>query len=109
LLANTLGQYKKSRRWTWHSPSEEHSNQIDYILVIKRFKSCIKTAKTRSFPGADIGSDHNLVLMTFHLHLKKIAKQGNSRLRFELDKLEDAEIAEVFRATIRALEQSLLH
>ena len=100
LLANTLGQHKKSRRWTWQSPNGEHRNQIDYILVRKRFKSCIKTAKTRSFPGADIGSDHNLVLMAFHLHLKKIAKQGSSRLRFDLDKLKDPEIAEVFRATI---------
>ena len=27
ILANTLGQHKKSRRWTWHSPNGEHHNQ----------------------------------------------------------------------------------
>ena len=27
----------------------------------------VNTAKTRSFPGADIGSDHDLVMMSFRL------------------------------------------
>ncbi|KAH9508910.1 hypothetical protein Btru_050457, partial [Bulinus truncatus] len=30
-----------------------------------------------------------------------ITQQGNSRLRFDLDKLKDPEIAEMFRVTIR--------
>ena len=32
------------------------SFHIDYILVRKRFRNCIKQCKT--YPGADIGSDH---------------------------------------------------
>ena len=34
--------------------------EIDYILVKKRFRSGNKAARTRTFPGADIGSDHDL-------------------------------------------------
>ena len=30
--------------------------------------------RTRSFPGADIGSDNDLVMMTFQVHLKKVRK-----------------------------------
>ena len=37
VLTNTLGHHKPPRRWTWHSPDEKHHNQIDYILVKKRF------------------------------------------------------------------------
>ena len=37
VLANTFGHHKVSRRWTWHSPNGQHHNQIDYILVRKRF------------------------------------------------------------------------
>ena len=70
LLVNTLGPHKASRRWTWHSPGGEYHNQIDYILVKKRFRSSVNTGRTRSFPRADIGSDHDLVLMSFRLHLK---------------------------------------
>ena len=37
-LANTFGHHKTSKRWTWHSPNGPHRNQIDYILVRKRFR-----------------------------------------------------------------------
>lgn len=37
-LENTLGHHKASRRWTWHNPGGEHHNQIDYILVKRRFR-----------------------------------------------------------------------
>ena len=64
LLTNTLNPHKPSRRWTWHSPDEKHHNQIDYILVKKRFRSGVNIRKTRSFPEADIGSDHDQMIMT---------------------------------------------
>ena len=64
VLANAFGHHKASRKWTWHSPSGQHHNQIDYILVKKRFRSRVNVARTRSFPGADIGSNHNLLMMT---------------------------------------------
>ena len=36
----------------------------------------VNTAKIRSFPGADIGSDHDLVMMSFRLRLKEIKMQA---------------------------------
>ena len=85
VLTNTLGPHKPSRRWTWHSPDGKHHNQIDYILVKKRFRSGVNIHRTRSFPGADIGSDHDLVMMTFQVRLKKTRKPNQPRLRFDLD------------------------
>ena len=100
MLANTFGSHKSSRRVTWHSPNGEHHNQIDYIMVKRRFRSSVNIAKTRSFPGADIGSDHELVLMTFKLHLKKVKKLGPTRIKFDLERLKDPEVAEAFQAMI---------
>ena len=57
-------------------------------------------AKTRSFPRADIGSDHELVMMTFKLRLQTVKNQGSIGIRFSLDKLKDPNIAEFFQATI---------
>ena len=99
-LANTFGPHKASRRWTWHHPDGKHHNQIDYIMVKRRFQSSVNIAKTRSFPGADVGSDHDLVMMTFRVRLTKVKKQGLTRIKFDLEKLKDPEIAEVFQATI---------
>lgn len=100
LLVNTLGPHKASRRWTWHSPGGEYHNQIDYILVQKRFRTSVNTGGTRSFPKADIGSDHDLVLMSFRLRLKKIKSSKCTRMKFDLDKLRDPEVAEAFKAMI---------
>ena len=72
LVTNTFGPHKNSRRWTWHSPNGEYHNQIDYIMVKKRHRASVNINKTRSFPGADIGSDHDLVMMTFNIRLKKL-------------------------------------
>ena len=103
VLANTFGHHKASRRWTWHSPNGRHHIQIDYILVRKRFRSEVKIARTRSFP-ADIGSDHDLLMMTFRLRLKKkkkkISKTEHTRLKFDLEKLKDPNVLETLQAMI---------
>ena len=77
----------------------------------KRFKTSVDIAKTRSFPGADIGSDHELVMMIFKLQLKRAKKQCNSRIRFDLENLRDPEVAEIFQAKIggKFAALSILH
>ena len=99
-VTNTFGPHKNSRRWTWHSPNGEHHNQIDYILVKRRFRSSVNINKTRSFPGADIGSDHELVMMNFNVRLKKLKKNESVRIKFDLEKLKDPEVVEIFQASI---------
>ena len=54
---------------------------------------------TRSFPGSDIGSDHDLVMMTFRVRLKA-RKPNQPRLRFDLEKLRDPDVTCTFQATI---------
>ena len=98
VLANTLGNHKPSRRWTVHSPDGTHHNQIDFILVKKRFRSGIKIAST--FPGADVGSDHDLVMMTFHTRLKTSRKPTQPRIRFDLEKLKDPTVMSAFPVTV---------
>ena len=45
---------------------------MDYILCSQRWRSSIQSAKTR--PGADCGSDHELLIAKFRLKLKKAGK-----------------------------------
>ena len=51
VIASTLFQQHKRRLYTWTSPDGQHRNQIDYILCSQRWRSSVKSAKTR--PGAD--------------------------------------------------------
>ena len=66
----------------------------------KRFRSDIKTARTRTFPGADVGSDHDMVMMTFQTRLKNSRKPTQPRIRFDLEKLNDPTVMSAFQATI---------
>ena len=59
LIANTFFQQHKRRLYTWTSPDGQHQNQIDYILCSQRWRSSIQSTKTG--PGADCGSDHELL------------------------------------------------
>ena len=65
-IANTLFQQHKRRLYTWTSPKS------DYVLCSKRWRSSIQSAKTR--PGADCGSDRELLIAKFRLKFKKVGK-----------------------------------
>ena len=72
VIINTLFQKHKRRLYTWTSPDGQHQNQIDYILCSQRWRSSIQSTKTR--PGVDCGSDHELLIAKFNLKLKKVGK-----------------------------------
>ena len=72
VIANTLFQQRRGRLYTWTSPDVQYKNQIDYILCSQKWRSCIQSAKTR--PGADYGSDHELLIAKFRLKLKNVGK-----------------------------------
>ena len=72
VIANTLFQQHKRRLYTWTSTDGQYQNQTDYILCSQRWRSSVQSAKIR--PGADCGSDHELLIAKFRLKLKKVAK-----------------------------------
>ena len=82
VLANTLFQQHKRRFYTWTSPDGQHRNQIDYILCSQTWRSCVQSVKTR--PGADCGSNHELLTTKFRLKLKKARKTARP-FRYELN------------------------
>ena len=84
VIANTLFQQHKIRLYTWTSPDGQHGNQIDCILCSQRCRSSIQSAKTR--PGADCGSDHELLITKFRLKLKKVRKTTRP-FRYDLNQI----------------------
>ena len=68
----------------WTSPNGQYPNQTDYILCSQRWRSCIQSAKTG--PGADCGTDHELLIAKFRLKLKKVGKTTRP-FRYDLNKI----------------------
>ena len=84
VIANTLFQQYRRQHNTWTSPDGQHRNQIDYILCSQRWRSCKQSAKTR--PGADCGSDHELLIAKFRLKLKRVGKTTRP-FRYDLNQI----------------------
>ena len=67
-----------------HIDNSQYQNQIDYILCTQKWTSSIQSAKTR--PGADCGSDHELLIAKFRLKLKKVGKTTRP-FRYDLNQI----------------------
>jgi len=80
--------------YTWTCPDGKTHNQIDKILIDRRWHSSI--LNVRSFRGADCDTDHYLVLPKVRERLAE-SKQTAQKLdgeRFNLRKLNELEVTE---------------
>ena len=84
VIAHTFFQQHKGILYTWTSPAGQYRNQIGYIFCSQRWRSSIQSAKTR--PGADSGSDHELLIAKFRLTLKKVGKTTRP-FRYDLNQI----------------------
>ncbi|KAF7237696.1 Craniofacial development protein 2 [Varanus komodoensis] len=92
VIADMLFQQLKGRLYTWTSPDGQHRNQIDYVLCSQRGRSSIQLVKSR--PGADCGSDHELLVAKCRLQLKQVGKSTRP-LRYDLNHIPDEYTVEV--------------
>ena len=69
IIANTWFQQPVRKIYTWKSPADISRNQKDYIMFNERFRNCLKKAKT--YPGADMNSYHNPVVIKINMKLKR--------------------------------------
>ena len=84
VIAKTLFQQHKRRLYSWTSLDGQYRNQTDHILCSQRWRSSIQSTKTR--PGADCGSDHELLITKFRLKLKKAGKTTRP-FRYDLNQI----------------------
>ncbi|XP_008178606.1 uncharacterized protein LOC103307918 [Acyrthosiphon pisum] len=94
IITNTLFMNHKRRRYTFKMPGDINRYQLDYIMVKNRYKNQIKSSK--SYPGADIDSDHNLVMIKSVLKFKKLERPKNKGPEWNLCQLKQPEVRKLF-------------
>ena len=76
-ISNTWFKQEKRRRYTWTKPGNTGRYQIDYILIKSRYWNSVSNCK--SYPGADVDSDHNPVVATVGIQLNKSSRKREGR------------------------------
>ncbi|KAI0224649.1 Craniofacial development protein 2, partial [Lamellibrachia satsuma] len=71
-IMNTFFKLHARRLYTWRSPDKVTRNQIDYIMCTTRWRSSVRRVTT--LPGADCGTDHNLLIADIKIKLKRIKR-----------------------------------
>ncbi|XP_062861160.1 craniofacial development protein 2-like [Trichomycterus rosablanca] len=91
-IMNTWFEQPKRRLYTWTAPNGVNRNQIDYFLCQQRWKSSILAIKTS--PGADCGSDHQLLVAKIKLRFSNIKRPAATR-RLDTDNIPPRYAVEV--------------
>lgn len=99
VISNTMFEQPKRRLYTWKSPGDWKRNQIDFFLIHKRFKNSV--VNIRTYPGADINSDHSPVIANVHIKLKKITKQSNKVTKYDMEALKIKGMQEKYLVEVR--------
>ena len=97
-VVNTFFINPKRHLYTWKSPGDVTRNQIDYILIKDRFKNSIRRCKT--YPGADIGSDHNPVIANMKIKLK-IPRKSKQNPKADITALRKPAIRDEFALKVK--------
>ena len=89
IIGDTVFPHKEIHKGTWVSPDGCTVNQIDHIMIKKKFKSTL--FDTRAYRGADFDSDHMLVIGKIKIKLKSKRSVAPRNDKLNIESLENME------------------
>jgi hypothetical protein len=106
-IGGTLFKHKNCHKITWVSPDKKVQNQIDHICISEAW--CNNLLDTRNKRGADIETDHYLVVAKIRAELQVMKKKYKPRVTkiFDIQKLNKEKFKERFIDMLREKEASI--
>ena len=76
VIGDSIFPHKRIHKATWTSPNHITENQIDHICIRRKFRrSWLDVPVMR---GADVSSDHHLLMTTVRLHVKRFTNSNST-------------------------------
>ena len=96
VIGGTLFPHKNIHKNTWISPDGRTKNQIDHILINKKWRGSLQDV--RVCRGADVFTDHHLLVCNLKLKLKAVKKTGSTASKkYDVNKLKNPEKLNEFK------------
>ena len=104
VIGGTKFLHRLAHKVTWRSPDGKYLNQIDHIAISGRWSRSMMDV--RSYRGADMASDHFLVMARLKIRLKACKKRSDT-VKYDIGKLKEADIKEKFAVSTANRFQAL--
>jgi hypothetical protein len=97
-IVSTQYRHKREHKITWMIPGGTEGNQIDHMLISKKWKRIIQDVRT--YRGANVDSDHLLVVAKIRM---KVVKQtgGSRKSRWDVEKLNHTRHNDEYKKEMR--------
>lgn len=99
-IGGTKFPHRDIHKYTWQSPDGFTRNQIDHIMISRKFLGCLLDVKT--IRGADIYSDHQLLVGIIRLRPMANYRHSCARKKFNVHRLQQPTVADVFSDRLNA-------
>lgn len=93
-IGGTKFPHRDIHKYTWQSPDGVTRNQIDHFLISRKFLGCLMDVK--AIRGADIYSDHQLLVGIIRLRPMANYKKTSARKKFNVHRLQQTSVAQEF-------------
>ena len=97
VIGGTVLPHKEGNKGTWIPPDKDKQggNQIDHICISRIWTKSLLDVRNKR--GADIGSDHHMIMGILRIKTQKVIRKTVNRRRYNLKRLEDIESQKIFK------------
>ena len=105
VIRGSIFPHKRIHKATWISSNHATENQIDHICISCEFRTSWRDV--RVMRGADVSSDHHLLMTTVRLRLKRFTNANSTRTKYNVGLLRNKDTQAAFQISLSNMFQPL--
>ena len=105
VIGGTLFPHPDVHKLTWCSPNRRDCNQIDHLMINGTWRRSLCDVRVRR--GADVGSDHHLVVADLKIKLRSAGRKSAAPRGYDVERLQDPKVKNAFILQLKNRFQAL--